>query len=228
MSQNKLATIGLYLWRLLKFGLLFGLIILPQFALLLPSWFPKNYSPLTKIAVAWLFFSLAYVLAVFCLFKQFKPRKLAPIKGKMTNDVIVGFIAFLFIKILYGFISNIQTTQNDAALRQMFSLSTSAMLMMTLMTIFMAPLCEELLFRGLFMQYFFPNSRFLAIFFSGACFGAIHFHNGDDLTVLLLYMSFGWILAYYYKKFDNLLVPITIHFLNNLPAALVILLSNLI
>lgn len=228
MSQNKLTTVGLYFWRLIKFGILFGLIILPQFALLLPSYLPKNYSAMTRTAIAWLFFSLAYVLALFCLFQQFKPRKLASIKGKATNDVIVGFIIFFIIKLVYGFLSNVQTTQNDAALTKMFSLSPSAMLMMTIMTVFMAPLCEELLFRGLFMQYFFQKNRFLAIFFSGAIFGAIHFHSGDTFTTLLLYMSFGWVLAYYYKKSDNLLVPITIHFLNNLPAALIILISNLI
>jgi membrane protease YdiL (CAAX protease family) len=144
------------------------------------------------------------------------------------NAIITGFITLFIIKIIYGmFMSQFGQTQNDQALQQMFKLSTNAALMMFLMTAIFAPLCEELLFRGIFMRYFFPKNTVLAIFFSGLVFGMLHFHLGDIFWTLLLYCTLGWVLAYYYKKTGKLLVSIMIHFLNNILPALFMLFSAL-
>ena len=220
-----------YLWRILKFLLLLVLILLPQFSLLLPKYLPTNFSH-PNLAM-WGFFLTSYALVLFCLIWQY--TKFAPqarhLKKFTHQDVIMiatSFFALYGLKYIYVLLlPTSSATQNDAAISKMFSLSVSVAFMMAFITAIMAPICEELLFRGIFMSYFFKNYAWCAIFFSGLVFGLIHVHAGDNYLVPLLYCSIGWILAYSYRKTNNILVSITIHFLNNFLPAIALLISSL-
>lgn len=229
-----LKTLGSYAWRIIKFILLGLCLILPQQVFALPYILPQNFSPLATNILMWGLLLLGYALMLVIFSYQFKKGQ--PTSNKIfqklsnqdINAIITGFIVLFIIKIIYVMLtSQAGQTQNDQALQQMFKLSTNAALMMFLMTAIFAPLCEELLFRGIFMRYFFPKNTVLAIFFSGLVFGALHFHLGDIFWTLLLYCALGWVLAYYYKKTNKLLVSILIHFLNNILPALFMLFSVL-
>ena len=231
---RNLKTLGSYAWRTIKFILLGLCLILPQQVFSLPHILPQNFSPLATNILTWGLLLLGYALVIVIFNWQFKKDQpntdkiFQKLSNQDINAIITGFITLFIIKIIYGmFMSQFGQTQNDQALQQMFKLSTNAALMMFLMTAIFAPLCEELLFRGIFMRYFFPKNTVLAIFFSGLVFGMLHFHLGDIFWTLLLYCTLGWVLSYYYKKTGKLLVSIMIHFLNNILPALFMLFSAL-
>jgi membrane protease YdiL (CAAX protease family) len=81
-----------------------------------------------------------------------------------------------------------------------------------LVTIFVAPLAEELVFRGILYpagkHAGFPR---LALWGTSALFAAIHFNLAIFLPLLLLALVLTWL----YEKTDNLLAPIAAHSLFN-------------
>ncbi|WP_125765930.1 CPBP family intramembrane glutamic endopeptidase [Levilactobacillus mulengensis] len=83
--------------------------------------------------------------------------------------------------------------------------------------ILLAPFVEEMIFRGIFLNYFFrENSRvmnFLGVFMSGLIFGMMHVTSFS--FTLLMYSALGWVLGYTYLKFRDLRYNVTLHFLNN-------------
>lgn len=86
-------------------------------------------------------------------------------------------------------------------------------------SVLVAPLAEELCFRGLL--YSALRKRFPlwpAMGLSGLAFGLTHFQTSLDgyLLVLLIIMPLGMFLAYAYERTRTLLVPIVIHAVFNL------------
>lgn len=82
-----------------------------------------------------------------------------------------------------------------------------------------APVLEELIFRGIFMNLFFTRntklSMFNSIFVSGLLFGFLHTYSFG--IELVMYSIIGWLLggAYYYTK--DIRCPIIVHLvLNNI------------
>lgn len=84
--------------------------------------------------------------------------------------------------------------------------------------IIVAPYFEELIFRGIFMNYFFngasKQSQILAVLASGLLFGLAH-EPALSFT-LLFYSALGWILGFTYLYFKDLRYSIALHFINNL------------
>lgn len=92
-----------------------------------------------------------------------------------------------------------------------------------LVVVLLAPLFEEVFFRGLF----YPALRRrlgprLAIFINGLVFGALHFQPLFMFSLVLV----GIVLAYLYEKTDSLLAPIAAHSLYNLSVILISLLAG--
>lgn len=84
----------------------------------------------------------------------------------------------------------------------------------TLSTVIVAPISEELLFRGVFLnrlKLFVPTS--FAVLISSILFGAMH-HYGSVISAIV----FGVCMCILYLKTQNILVCILAHFLNNLLA----------
>ncbi len=75
------------------------------------------------------------------------------------------------------------------------------------------PVCEELIFRGLIfnrMRSIMKESN--AIIFSAVVFGLLHTVDIQIFYTIIL----GYILAYAYSKYENILIPIIIHMIFNL------------
>jgi membrane protease YdiL (CAAX protease family) len=86
--------------------------------------------------------------------------------------------------------------------------------------ILIAPVAEEILFRGWMMGYLIEKktNTFVTVFISSLIFGLIHILNGRSFNTTLLFKSFilGCVLGTVYLKTKNLLHPILIHFTFNL------------
>ena len=79
--------------------------------------------------------------------------------------------------------------------------------------ILLAPIIEELVFRGIILKSFLLNYKPIkAILFSSILFGLIHFSSEKILGVFVLGVFFGWI----YFKTNSLLFAIILHISENI------------
>ncbi len=85
-------------------------------------------------------------------------------------------------------------------------------------TVFIAPVLEELVFRLSFRKIFYKND-ILFIIISGLVFGSLHvlgsFNAPIDLLFIIPYSIPGFIFAYIYCKSKNICVSMSIHFIHN-------------
>ena len=86
-----------------------------------------------------------------------------------------------------------------------------------ILTVFVAPILEELVFRLSFRKIF--SNNILFIFLSGLIFGSMHVigtcEHLIDLLFIIPYSIPGFIFAYVYTKCKNICVPISLHFIHN-------------
>ena len=117
-------------------------------------------------------------------------------------------------------LTGVSTTANQTAIEKLTSNLNVTMVGMIIYGIFLAPVVEEIIFRGLVINYFFRQSWWWAsIILSGLLFAFPHMGqiptNLADLLSYLIYTSMGIVLAVVYKKTGNLQDSIMIHFINN-------------
>jgi membrane protease YdiL (CAAX protease family) len=93
---------------------------------------------------------------------------------------------------------------------------------MFLMIVVVAPITEELLFRGILL---FPGEHlqttWLRVLISAVLFGFVH--NPTDILSLYTYVGMGLIFSYASKRTESIEAAIVYHFLNNLIGFLAIL-----
>lgn len=124
---------------------------------------------------------------------------------------ILGFgIALLYFRFLPDF-----RNVNDAAIS---TLATENYTMMAVCSVFLAPITEELLYRGLIFRGFYSKSKLLAYVLSCAVFAMIHItgyigiHDPKLLFFCFLqYIPAGLCLAWAYAHSDSIIAPILIH-----------------
>ena len=87
---------------------------------------------------------------------------------------------------------------------------------------FLAPVAEEMLYRGLIFRELSQTSKAAAYLVSMAAFAAIHvlgYIGSEDLGRLVLcfiqYLPAGLCLAWTYTKADNIVAPIVVHAIVN-------------
>lgn len=92
-----------------------------------------------------------------------------------------------------------------------------------LMTVVFAPVLEELLVRGIILEGFLRNySPGKAIFFSSLIFGILHFNLIQFVGAFIIGLFIGWV----YYKTRNLILPVLIHFVNNLLSYILVYISD--
>lgn len=133
------------------------------------------------------------------------------------------YIKYWFIMLLLMIGSNLivtMFTSSDIAANQEAIMNNLkvAPVYTFIMTVFVAPILEELVFRLSFRKIF-SKSNILFIFFSGFIFGGMHvissYKHLTDLLFIIPYSLPGFIFAYVYTKCKNICVPISLHFIHN-------------
>lgn len=177
--------------------------------------------PLDRAWINFLFFFLNFTF-LFLIFRDFLRRSLARL-GKGFWDclkaVILGFVgcwlcnwAFSFVigLLMPGF-SNI----NDGSIA---ALAGTGFVITAIGTVFLVPMAEELLYRGLVFQGLFNRGRKAAYILSILIFSAVHvvgYIGRYDLLTLavcfLQYIPAGFFLAWAYAEADSIFAPILIH-----------------
>lgn len=123
----------------------------------------------------------------------------------MTTIVMLMYLAVLNVVLPHG----LGVDESNIVIEPTIS---EIILYVVVLTI-VAPIWEEIVFRGMFFMKL--SQRFSTL--SSAVISAFIFTLGHPLTVgsILYIFGIGICLAYTYKKTNNLLVPIGIHVLNN-------------
>lgn len=96
------------------------------------------------------------------------------------------------------------------------SISLAGNLLYALFAILIAPLFEEIVFRGLIVKPLKKYSTSFAILFSALLFGFLHMNFYQGIPVVGMAIALG----YMYVKTGNLAVPFLMHVINNLIAVL--------
>ena len=127
--------------------------------------------------------------------------------------VIMLIIVSATIQLALGFNSE-QTSTNQNLLDQF---SHQAGNFFPVMVIFIGPIFEEFIFRGLFLNTFFYKNtnlnKWLGILFSGLMFGYVH--DPGFTKYILVYWALGCVLAWVYTTTKDLRYSIISHMLFN-------------
>ena len=145
-------------------------------------------------------------------FKEFKKQVI-----KYIKKYIKYWFIMIGLMLLSNFIISMFTTSNTSVNQKIIiDELKSAPIYTLILTVFVAPILEELVFRLSFRKIF-AHTDILYIIFSGLFFGFMHV-AGEDLINLLFIIPYsipGFIFAYLYTKSNNICVPISIHMIHN-------------
>lgn len=173
-----------------------------------------RYAPIATI--------ILLIIAATILIMTFKKAQKFPsqpfTKGTWTVIIIATLLTIMINFATLPFMKS--SNENVDALKL---IAGNSMIILLIFSIFVAPILEEILFRGIFMNWFFVNSPLLSVIFSGLIFGYVHapFSATTDWFYALSKILLGIVLAGVYYRTKNIKADITVHFLNNFLAILV-------
>ena len=167
--------------------------------------------------------SVALILALVLGLYRDKLASLGFTSKKMPKAFLYGVLGFVVAFCITGIIGYpLQQRFGVDPTQEALSQATGVpglFPLVVLSGIIIAPIAEEIVFRGYFYKAF--SDRFKpshAIILSAALFSILHF----ELLAAAQLFVIGIILAYVYEKTGNLMAPITLHVLNNAVAFLLV------
>ncbi|CAJ1191822.1 CAAX amino protease [Companilactobacillus crustorum] len=176
-----------------------------------------SYLKLAPIAtIVLLVISATIIILTFKKIQKFPTQKFTK---KTWIIIIIAVILTLMINLTtLPFMKS--TNDNVDALKLV---ANNSIILLIFFTIFVAPILEEVIFRGIFMNWFFINSPLISVLTSGLIFGYVHapFDANTDWIYALSKILLGIVLAGVYYRTKNIKANITVHFLNNFLAILV-------
>ena len=197
--------------------------------LLLPSvllWFNGKLSdPMNEGTLNFVFY-LTNFLFILCIFHRCLRDSLVAAWRDIWNfiqAVVLGYVAYwaaskamdLIMSYLLPGFSNV----NDASIAAMAKANYTLIL---IGVVFLVPLAEEVLYRGLIFRNLWQSSKVAAYLVSMAAFAAIHvlgYIGSEDITTLVIcflqYLPAGLCLAWTYTKADNIFAPTVVHAIVN-------------
>jgi len=172
-----------------------------------------KYAPIATIGLL--------IIAAIILFITFKHAQKFP-SQKFTKSTWLIIIVATVLTILINFATIPFMKSSNENVDALKLVANNSMVILLVFTIFVAPILEEILFRGIFMNWFFTNSPLLSVLFSGLIFGYVHapFGPTTDWVYALSKILLGIVLAGVYYRTKNIKADITVHFLNNFLAIL--------
>ncbi len=164
---------------------------------------------------------LIIILSIFLLFKDYIIKSFNDFKKNHKEYFKIYFKYWLVILGLMALSNGLimlvdsdATANNQDAVNELFK---QLPVYTFILSVFLAPMVEELAFRLSFRAVF--KNKYLFIFLSGIVFGSFHvimsYESMVDLLYIIPYSIPGWIFAYTLQKSDNIFVPMSLHFLHN-------------
>lgn len=168
-------------------------------------------------------------IAVVCIFRRFLLTSLKSAwadRWAFLQAVVLGYVAYLLssraLDYVLGLLSLRPDNVNDSAILAMLKSDRTITVLCVLL---LAPLTEELFYRGLIFRNLWQRSNWLGYALSVAAFAAIHVMGyvgiAAPVTLLLCFVQYippGLCLAWTYTKADNIFAPMLVHILVNAAA----------
>jgi membrane protease YdiL (CAAX protease family) len=134
--------------------------------------------------------------------------------GKALLYLVIAVFIFAIARLVTSLIIKVEPTGD--------SLITSALesfpLYIVFVTVIYTPFVEEIIFRKLLSNVI--TNKYIFMVISASVFGYFHIMNdfsniGEFISLFIPIAFFGVVLAYSYKKTNNIFIPIVIHLLYN-------------
>lgn len=162
-------------------------------------------------------FQFILILTIIFIYRKKFINDLKNLKNCHFTDYIkywIGAVGLMLISnIIINMFTAIETSTNQEEIINTFS---KAPIYTFILTVFFAPVLEELVFRLSFRKMF--KTDLLFIIMSGIFFGFMHVTSPSCLAELLYIIPYsipGWIFAYTLTKSNNIFIPIGLHFIHN-------------
>lgn len=178
---------------------------------------------------------LIVILGIICLggfLKKQLKEGIHQLPHIFVHGVLLGmafnYAASAVANLIVQLFATSSTTSTNQTIVQ--SILTKYPFWMLISIVILAPVAEEIVFRGVLFTWLRKYNRILAYLVSGLLFGFVHVAqavfggNPAELILMLPYAATGLVLCYVYESCDNLLGSIALHLTNNLLASLIILL----
>ncbi len=186
--------------------------------------FGVNYSKLS-IAVKSIYLGFYELILTLIIVYIYKKDFIPNLKDFIKNNAkyFKEYIKYWFMMLGLMMIANILITNFTTSLtsnnqQTIMDNLKIAPIYTFVVTVFIAPVLEELVFRLSFRKIFYKND-ILFIIISGLVFGSLHvlgsFNALIDLLFIIPYSIPGFIFAYIYCKSKNICVSMSIHFIHN-------------
>lgn len=195
-----------------------------------------NLSITSTNANIWLNFvvDLITALVAVIILRKFIKRQWKDFMNNKLSIVVAGCFLGFFLNICANAIGSsiVKLFVNQSSSvnqQQVESLTKSIPAVMFFVTGFLAPIGEELIFRGVVFTSLRKYNRFLAYVVSAFLFGFIHVMNSvfagniGEMIQMIPYVCSGIVFAYIYESTDNIWGSILTHMTNNIFAMLVLL-----
>lgn len=172
------------------------------------------------------YLALVTVLILFIIFWLYKKQLLYRNNWQFnqaphwkTRKAVIAFLAFVLIIIFQILFIHLLGGMNSANQQTLNKISNHGnRLLFNMMVVFIAPFCEEVIFRGMFFNLFFTKATTLnkicGCLLSGLAFAYVH--DPNFTAYIFLYWIMGIILAAVYLLTRDLRYSMATHMLNNL------------
>lgn len=143
-------------------------------------------------------------------------KQIANIKEILIVVATQIFLSIGLSNLSLGFLASTNMTKALGAANDTFGNPTTnkELVFFLISVVILAPLLEEIIFR----KIVFKRLNLKLSFITSAVISSAIFGIGHELLAILGAIIFGVTCCVLYKKYNNLLVPIAVHFVNNLIA----------
>lgn len=183
--------------------------------------FSARFVPASReyfLILVFLELSVTFIVILYLL--VFEGRKILELKWKWRYPVylLLAYGVNNLSGIVFSFLT--PATSNQMALNEMIEMTgRQELLYYLLITCLLAPISEELVYRGVLMNTFLKDSPWYGDVLLSACvFGYVHVVDGITPLAFFTYASGGAILAFLYRKTHSLYYPILLHIMINVAA----------
>lgn len=208
----------------------FALAILIQVPPVILLFIRRNAASPSMVAILILIYAVVFGLIIWWAYRVFiKYRRWQPTRQTFLQRlgwIFGGWLTILLGEQLLNMLNYViyhQTeTANNQAISQLMGSNHIVMIIMSFAAVVLNPIAEELIFRGVVMNFFFKdNSFWTPIILSGVLFTLEH--SSTNIISYLIYFYLGAVFAYIYRKTGNITNTMVLHAFNNLVALMALL-----
>lgn len=208
----------------------FALAILIQVPPVILLFIRRNAASPSMVAILILIYAVVFGLIIWWSYRVFiKYRRWQPTRQTFLQRlgwIFGGWLTILLgeqlLNVLNYVIYHQTETANNQAIGQLMGSNHIVMIIMSFAAVVLNPIAEELIFRGVVMNFFFKDNSFWApIILSGVLFTLEH--SSTNIISYLIYFYLGAVFAYIYRKTGNITNTMVLHAFNNLVALMALL-----